>query len=197
MDKLKKVQNYLNEKEGSYTVLDKIFSFYASGEFNVFLKNHNVSGIEFFPSIKNDNTSLQVYFNHGNLSVVLESSEDYCDYSVYKPGCSPEEMEKSIKREQYAGDFDIKVFLELLFQSNGLDEDVEVVKDINTERKKKKRLYNIIAFGSMLLPFIILGILALCGQLEKLNGKAWYAVFMAVCLVVAIVFDIKATKIRK
>lgn len=160
MSKLKKVQNYLDSRAGNYSVLDKILSFYASGEFDSFLKSHNATEIKFSPSLKDFNHSLKVCFKHGNLSAVLEFGETYCAYSVYKLKCSREELENSKIREKYV-DFDIEIFLESLFQTNDLD--VGVYKDENADRKKKKDLYTILFVVSTFLPWFAFGILAMCG----------------------------------
>lgn len=194
----KKVAKYLNKKNNNnYTFLDKILSFYTSGQFEILLINNKATEIEFFPSIENKN-SIQVYFNYYNLSAIIEFKEEYYEYCKYKPGCSPEELENSIIKEQYNDEFDIEIFIKSFIKTIDLDDNCKKIKKSNIVKKGKKKLYSILSIVSLIMPWIILGIIALCSYIMQKDIKlnVWFGIIIVISIVFWAIFDEKSKKLK-
>ena len=184
----KRVLNYINKlDESNYTFLDKILSFYASGQFEILLINNKATEIEFFPSIENKN-SIQVYFNYYNLSAIIEFKEEYYEYCKYKPGCSSEELENSIIKEQYKDEFDIEIFIKSFIKTIDLDDNC---KKSNIVKNNKKKLYSILSMLSLITPWIILGMIVLCSYImpKDIKLNVWFGIIIVVSIVVWAIFD--------
>lgn len=166
--------------------------FYSSGQFKKILIDNNATEIEFFPSIKKEN-SIQVYFNYYNLSAIIEFKEEYYEYCKYKPGCSPKELENSIIKEQYNDEFDIDIFIKNFIKT--IDQDANLKKS-NVVKKRRKKLYSVLSLVSLMMPWIILGIIALCSYLTNKDIKinAWFGVLTVICIVLWALLDNKSEK---
>lgn len=199
MDKMKHInkvlEKYLNSKDKSnYSNLDKVFLFYNNDDFYNILKYSGATKIEFFPVIKSDEKSLQVYFNYYNMSAIMEFDDDFYDYCKYPRGCSEDELNQSILRKNYSDKFDIKMFVEEFIKS--IDNDERCIKMNKTTSSRNKKIYTLISFISLFLPFIIIGIIALLSYILKTDIKLnnWFILVFIVSIVLWWIFDDKAKK---
>ncbi len=187
----KKITKYLSKKH-NFTFLDKILIFYSNGYLKKVLINNNATEIEIYPIIKKEN-SIQIYFKYYNIFVIFDFKENYYEYCKYDSKCSPEEVEHSIVKAQYNDDFDIENFISEFIKLINQD---ERLNKSNILKKNKKKLYNVLSDISLIIPWIILGIIALCSYLTKKEIKldAWFGIIIILSIVVWFIFDNKSKK---
>ena len=187
----KKIIKYLS-KRSTYTNLDKVLLFYVSGQFNKVLNDNNATNIEFFPSIGKNN-SIQVYFKYYNLFAILDFNENYYEYCKYEANCSAKELEDKIIKTQYNDDFDIEIVIKNFIQE--IDNDKNLNK-LYVNKKSQKKLYSILSIFSIIMPWIILGIIALCSYLmdKEIKLGAWFGIIIVIAIVLWYIFDNKSKK---
>ena len=160
---------YLSSKDMStYTELDSVLSFYASGQFEETLLLSGATEIEFFPVIQKTEKSIQICFNYYNLSAFLEFKEDYYEFCVYLPKTSADEIERQVNRRQYENTFNVEQCIQSLMHVTKSDVRLKITAKKCTEIVNKGRIYSIASVISFLIPFIIIAILAMY---KELSGK--------------------------
>ena len=124
------------------------------------------------------------------MSAIMEFDDDFYDYCKYPRGCSEDELNQSILRKNYSDKFDIKMFVEEFIKSIDNDE------INNTTSSRNKKIYTLISFISLFLPFIIIGIIALLSYILKTDIKLnnWFILVFIVSIVLWWIFDDKAKK---
>lgn len=187
----KKVIKYLSNKH-TYTYLDEILLFYASGKIEKMLIDNKATDIEIFPSIKKEN-SIQIYFKYYNLFVVFDFKENYYEYCKCDSKCSPEEIEHSIIKAQYNDEFAIDVFIDEFIT---LIEQDERLNKSDIVKISKKKLYSVLSIVSLIIPWIMLGIILLCSYLIKKEIKLgiWFGIILILSIVAWFIFDTKSKK---
>lgn len=188
---MKKIVKYLSKKK-NYTFLDKILLLYSNGQLKKILISNNATEIEIYPSIKREN-SIQIYFKYYNLFAILDFKENYYEYCKYAPKCSPEELENNIVKAQYNDDFSIEIFINEFIELINQDERLNKSKVLE---KSKKKLYSVLSIVSLLIPWMILGIIALCSHFMKKEIKlnAWFGIIIILSIVIWFIFDNKSKK---
>ena len=184
----KKIINYLSKKN-NHTFLDKILLFYSNGELKKELINNNATEIEIYPSIKKEK-SIQIYFKYFNIFAILDFKEDYYEYCKYDSSCSPLEIENSIVKSEYTDEFAIDIFIN---ESIKLIDQDERLNKSKLFKKSKKKIYSVLSIISLIIPWIILGIIALCSYLMKKEIKldVWFGIITILSIVAWFIFDNK------
>ncbi|CDC70889.1 unknown [Staphylococcus sp. CAG:324] len=187
----KKVIKYLSNKH-NYTFLDKILLFYSSGKLKKMLIDNNATDIDIYPSIKKEN-SIQIYFKYYNLFVVFNFKDSYYEYCKYDSKGSPEELEQSIVKMQYNDEFAIDIFIKEFIDL--IEQDERLNKSINF-KKNKNKLYSVLSVVSLIIPWIILGIISLCSYLVKKDLKlgVWFGIIIIFSIIAWFIFDNKSKK---
>ena len=160
---------YLSSKDMStYTELDSVLSFYASGQFEETLLLSGATEIGFFPVTQKIEKSIQVCFNYHNLSATLQFCENYYEYCVYLPNTSADEIERQVSRCQYEYAFNIEQCIQNFMQIIKSDARLKNTSKERTTIVNKGRMCSIAAIISFLIPFIVIAILAMY---KELSGK--------------------------
>ena len=200
----KKVIKYLSKKN-NYTVLDKILSFYASGEFERLLKDNNATEILFYPTIKKKNKLIEVYFKYFNTYVNINFAEENYIFNKYTeetpPDEFPEEFDNSIKIEAYNDGFDIEVFIKNFIKNLESGEKFEKrmpnIEEI-ARKEKKQKIYLLIARISfwMLMTFSVVTALYCIITGKSLHFDRWIEICWGILLITWCIFEIISTKKR-
>ena len=177
---------YLSSKDMStYTELDSVLSFYASGQFEETLLLSGATEIEFFPETQKIEKSIQICFNYHNLSATLDFSENYYEHCVYLPNTSADEIERQVNRCQYEYAFNTEQCIQNLMEIIKSDARLKNTVKKRTSIIDKGKLYSIASVISFLAPFIIIGILAmykeLTGEEVSISSK-----FAAIIIIVSV-----------
>lgn len=178
-----KILSYLKStgKNGKY--MRDVFSFYTTGKMQSILLKQHITKLEFFPSIRKDEGSLQINFQYYNLCVILEFDETGYEYSIYTQNCSADDLEKGIVARSYSTDFSIEEFLGTF--TCLLKSDVRLIKTSKTIEKKK--LYKIISSICFAFSFLIIAVPSMYVLISRntIQAGPWFLVAMLVPFVVS------------
>lgn len=190
----RKLEKYLNSKEkNSYTVLDNIFEMYLNGKINDLLSSYE--GVKVYLSFNEDFKTIQIVYNLNNIYVTIDFFEDKYNFAVYHAGITENELEKLFIDYDYPENFNLKQLLEEI--------DVKIknhpkLKDTML-LKKKKKIFSIIAWVSLILPIVILGSIGLYCVISdnSLKLNIWWGLLLIVIpLIIWFIFDVKSKRIK-
>lgn len=190
----RKLEKYLNSKEkNSYTVLDNIFEMYLNGKINDLLSSYE--GVKVYLSFNEDFKTIQIVYNLNNIYVTIDFFEDKYNFAVYHAGITENELEKLFIDYDYPENFNLKQLLEEI--------DVKIknhpkLKDTML-LKKKKKIFSIIAWVSLILPIVILGSIGLYCVISdnSLKLNVWWGLLLIVIpLIIWFIFDVKSKRIK-
>lgn len=190
----RKLEKYLNSKEkNSYTVLDNIFEMYLNGKINDLLSSYE--GVKVYLSFNEDFKAIQIVYNLNNIYVTIDFFEDKYNFAVYHAGITENELEKLFIDYDYPENFNLKQLLEEI--------DVKIknhpkLKDTML-LKKKKKIFSIIAWVSLILPIVILGSIGLYCVISdnSLKLNFWWGLLLVIIpLIIWFIFDVKSKRIK-
>ena len=138
-----KVLKRLSKKERfQYNNLDKVLSYYVSGQFEKFLTYNGATSIDFYADIKNKRSSLLVDFYYYNFRIGMNFDEKgYVIHQTYYNETSI--SRKDVTEEEYSLGFSILIVLENLIDKlnsdPGLDKDIVQINNPQPTRHRTTR----------------------------------------------------------
>ncbi len=188
----RKIRNYLSSKAKSdYSNLDRIFELYLNGDIKTLLSDY--SGVGIYPTFNKLGKSIQLGGGGGGGYVAIDFLEDKYSVVIYSSGIEVEEVEKLFNEYDYRADFSLEELI------NEIDMEIKNHPMLNdtTSIEKKKKLYSRIAWISLCVPFVIIGILAiLLINKDSIQLNKWFIIFLAVPVIVWLVFDAKSKRLK-
>ena len=187
-----KIKDYLNGTEPTGMYLKNVLNFYDSGKMRSFLLKQHITKLEFFPSIRKCESSLQVNFQYYNLCVIMEFCETEFEYVIYTQYSSANDLQKSTVRSSYDSSFSIERFFDEFIYL--LKSDARLIKTSRTSEKKKmyKTISSICLATSILIgviPCVYAGITN-----DTIQLGPWFLVVMLIPFVISEIFDFLSIK---
>lgn len=112
--KHRKIRKYLETKELSLSVFDKILIDYINGKLEQTLIEMGFSKLEFFPKIRKKHQIIYVEFSYLKYRFETYYTNEVYAYDYYLPGASIEELEKTFVYVNYEPDFNLINLLKYL-----------------------------------------------------------------------------------
>lgn len=171
----KKLVNYLASKpEEEYSPLDKIFKAYADGKVAQLLSQCSFYDTQItFQIVKNDN-SLQIDGKYYNLAVNISFMERGYEYAIYPLDKNVKSIEDRFETHVYEEGDTAESILAILHEKVKVHPEL-VVGPIPKNRRK---LYALLSAFFFLLPFIVVGGMALYGFINDVSvyGDWWMVI---------------------
>lgn len=190
----RQVKNHLNSKcESEYNHLDRVFKLYLSGDIKRLLSKYE--GVRICPAINKLGETIQLNYNYHNIHVIIDFFKDKYNVVVYHTDINTDDLENLSVDYDYQADFHLENLIE------EIDEKIKnhpKLKD-TTLIEKKKKIYTLIAWGSLFLSILICVGIGLYCVLTENSAKVnvwWGMFFIVIPLIVWFVFDVKSKKIK-
>lgn len=151
------------------------------------------SGVGIYPTFNKLGKSIQLNYNYHNIYVAIDFLEDKYSVVIYNSGIEVEEVEKLFNEYDYRTDFSLEELI------NEIDMKIKNHPMLNdtTSIEKKKKLYSRIAWISLCVPFVIIGILAIfLINKDSIQLNKWFIIFLAVPVIIWLVFDAKSKRLK-
>lgn len=188
---MKKIEKYLSTKKyNEYTKLDTILQSYNEGDIhNIFLK-YDLTNIGIFYRISETNSNtIQLNFKYSNLVGTIDFDENGYEYIIYPTGTNIDELDKMFIKEKYDEKFSIDNTVEKMYEL------IQNNPELKIPNIKLKR-YKIISNLSLLMPFIIIGVMGMYVILtnDNITLNPWFILVIVIPIVSWFYFDIKSEK---
>ncbi|HEY8363729.1 MAG TPA: hypothetical protein VIK77_12815 [Tissierellaceae bacterium] len=189
----RKISKYLASKDKKeYNNLDKIFELYLYDEIKKSLSKY--AGVGIYPTVNNCGKNIQLNYNYHNIYVIIDFFEDKYNVVVYHSGVSCDELEKLSVDYDYQENFSLRALIQ--------EVDLKIknhpkLKD-TTLLEKKRKIYLLIAWISLLLPIVIFGSIGLyCVITEStIKGNIGWAFIIVIPLIIWFIFEVKSKRIK-
>ena len=175
----RKLIKYLTSKpESAYSNLDKVLNLYAEGKVTQLLSKHEFYDIEFFFHIRKFGNDCEIIFKYYNLATNICFSEAGYFYVSYPMVKNTDKIAKTFDQRvvycKYEDGFSLEELLETIFEK--LKAHPELV--LGPIPKNRRKLYAILSAFFILLPFIVVGGMALYGLINDVSvyGDWWMAI---------------------
>lgn len=178
MGKRKLIKYLTSKPESAYSNLDKVLNLYAEGKVTQLLSKHEFYDIEFFFHIRKFGNDCEIIFKYYNLATNICFSEAGYFYVSYPMVKNTDKIAKTFDQRvvycKYEDGFSLEELLETIFEK--LKAHPELV--LGPIPKSRRKLYAILSAFFILLPFIVVGGMALYGLINDVSvyGDWWMAI---------------------
>ena len=175
MGKRKLIKYLTSKPESAYSNLDKVLNLYAEGKVTQLLSKHEFYDIEFFFHIRKFGNDCEIIFKYYNLATNICFSEAGYFYVSYPMVKNTDKIAKTFDQRvvycKYEDGFSLEELLETIFEK--LKAHPELV--LGPIPKNRRKLYAILSAFFILLPFIVVGGMALYGLINDVSvyGDLW------------------------
>lgn len=149
--------------------------------------------VSIYPTINSLGKNIQLNYYSHNIHVIIDFFEDKYNAVVFHAGITANNLDEIVIEHDYQNDFSLEKLIE------EIDRQIKNHPNLKdtTSIEKKKKIYSLIAWISLYLPFTIwVGIGLYCVMTESaVKGNVWWAIFLTVIpLITWFIFDVKSKR---